>query len=121
MLKFYVLLGSMSLIFAQNSRLTSDSVEVTSPTSIQGKYKVGDTVKCSRWENESYWEGKVVRIIKDVVYQVELETIRVNGSFKLYLNPSECTGKKRLSLEDGKDYKRTKIWVHERCLDWFIT
>ena len=84
--------------------------------SVTSKYSVGDTVKCSQWEN-SYWEGKVVKVVKDVLYQVQLENVHVEGAVKVYLNPSECTGKKRLSFEDGKGYYETKIWVHERCLD----
>jgi len=87
---------------------------VDAPTS--ARYAVGDTVKCSQWE-ESYWEGKVVKVVKDVLYQIEIETVHVEGAFALYLNASECTGKKRLSFENGKEYYETKIWVHERCLD----
>lgn len=86
-------------------------------TSSLSKYKTGDIVKCCQWDDDSYWRGKVVKVVKGVIYQVELEKIRVNHSTKIYLNPSECTGKKRLSYEDGADYKQTKIWVHERCLE----
>jgi len=88
----------------------------TKPNPI-GKYKVGDTVRCSKWDNNTYWEGTVVKILKEVVYQIELKTVSVDGPFKTYLSPSECTGKKKLSYQDGEKYMKTKIWVHERCLN----
>ena len=81
------------------------------------KYKVGQSVKCSNFENDSYWEGDIVMVLKDVLYKVELKKVYVNGAVKLYLNPSDCTGQKRLSLEDGKGYNETNIWIHERCID----
>lgn len=109
-----------SLFFCSTSQGESKVRSVNS-TIIKGKYKVGDIVKCSKWKNDSYWKGEVVDILKDVIYQVQIKEVRVNGSLKLYLTPSECTGKKRLSYEDGEDYHQTKIWIHERCLDWFIS
>lgn len=82
-----------------------------------GKYEVGNYVKCSQWGEDCYWEGEVVRVVKDVIYQVKLNKVTVKSALKLYIPASSCTGKKTLSYEDGKDYYETKIWVHERCLD----
>jgi len=98
--------------------LTYENPKVCNPvdTTSVAKYSVGDKVKCSQWE-DAYWEGKVVRIMKDVLYQIQIEHVRVEGVFTVYLNASKCTGKKRLSFEDGEGFYETKIWVHERCLD----
>lgn len=95
----------------------SDKNQFSSIYITQDEYQIGDIVKCSQWDNGSYWEGEVINVLKGVVYQIQLTTIEVKGASKLYLLPSECTGKKMLSFEDGEDYKQTKIWVHERCLD----
>lgn len=84
---------------------------------VEGKYKLGDTVYCRQWENGSYWKGTVVKILKDVVYKVKLEKVVVNGAFKIYLNKSDCTGRRKLSYENGKGYYESQIWVHERCLE----
>jgi len=81
------------------------------------KYQVGQEVKCSKWGENGYWEGEVVHVLKDVLYKVRLKTVSVKGTSKLYLNPSDCTGQKRLSYEDGRGFRETEIWVHERCLD----
>ena len=107
----------VSLIFLFFPISFESNLDLPTESITNGKYKVGDVVRSSQWENDSYWEGKIVKVVKDVVYQIELKTVRVNGSLKVYLNPSECTGKKRLSHEDGEDYLKTKIWVHEKCLD----
>lgn len=83
---------------------------------LDSKYSVGDKVKCSQFE-DAYWEGKVVKVVKDVIYQIELTDVNIKGSWPIYINASECTGKKRLSFEDGEKYNKTKIWIHERCID----
>jgi len=81
------------------------------------RYEVGDIVKCSMWdEGESFWKGTVVKRIK-TIYQIKLTDVHVEGSYKIYLNPSECTGKKRLSFEDEADHNNTLIWVADKCLD----
>ena len=73
---------------------------------------------CSKWDDgDSYWKGKIVKRIK-TIYQIELTDVHVEGAYKIYLNPSECTGKKRLSFEDTPDHNNTLIWVAESCLDW---
>ena len=85
--------------------------------SSESRYEVGDEVKCSKWsDGESYWTGKVVKRIK-TIYQVEIIEVYTKEAMKLYLNPSPCTGKKRLYYQDGSDYNKTKIWVAETCLD----
>lgn len=94
--------------FFELSNLATESI---------GKYKVGDVVKCSQWQNDSHWKGRVTKVVNNVIYQVEISDVKVYGATKLSLNPSECTGKKRLSYEDGEEYNKTSIWVHERCLD----
>jgi len=81
------------------------------------RYEVGDTVMCSKWDDgDSYWKGKIVKRIK-TIYQIELTDVHVESDYKRYLNPSECTGKKRLSFEDTPDHNNTLIWVAESCLD----
>jgi len=81
------------------------------------RYDVGDEVKCSIWDDgESYWKGTIVQRIK-TIYKIQVIDVRVKGAYKIYLNPSECTGKKRLCHEDTPEYNGTYIWVHDRCLD----
>ena len=117
---FYRISTSVLLLivcFSFKLRPAESDMKHLSSVPTEGRYKVGDVVKCTQWENGSYWKGKVTKILKDVIYQVELSDIRVEGALKLYLSPSECTGKKRLSYENGKGYYETNIWVHDRCLD----
>lgn len=80
------------------------------------KFEIGDEVGCSKWPNGSFWKGRVIER-KDGLYKVKISKVNVKGFMVLYLNANACTGNRRLSYEDGVEYKNSEIWVLEACLD----
>ena len=78
MLKIFCVL-SLFITSLNLSSLVTEAADCKTIESVTSKYSVGDIVKCSQWEN-SYWEGKVVKVVKNVLYQVQLENVHVEGA-----------------------------------------